>query len=62
MPEEHLNVLWHEHCVSLLKAAFPQTVLYLATQSPVILSQLNDGEAYRLFRDNNDIIRTQKYR
>lgn len=62
MPEDHLNVLWHEHCVSLLKAAFPQTVFYLATQSPVILSQLNDGEAYRLFRDNDDIIRTQKYR
>lgn len=62
MPEHHLNIPWHEHCVALLKATFPQTVFYLATQSPVILSQLNDGEAYRLLRDSDDIIRTQKYR
>lgn len=62
MPEHHLNILWHEHCVPLLKATFPQTVFYFATQSPVILSQLNDGEAYRLFRDSDDVIRTQKYR
>lgn len=62
MPEHHLNIPWHEHCVALLKATFPQTVFYLATQSPVILSQLNDGEAYRLLRDNDNIIRTQEYR
>lgn len=62
MPEHHLNIPWHEHCVALLKATFPQTVFYLATQSPVILSQLNDGEAYRLLRDSDNIIRTQKYR
>lgn len=62
MPEHHLNIPWHEHCVALLKATFPQTVFYLATQSPVILSQLNDGEAYRLLRDSDDIIRIQKYR
>ena len=61
MPERHLNILWHEHCIPLLQATFPQTVFYLTTQSPVILSQLNDGEAYRLFRDSGEIIRTQKY-
>lgn len=61
MPERHLDILWHEHCIPLLQATFPQTVFYLTTQSPVILSQLNDGEAYRLFRDSGEIIRTQKY-
>lgn len=61
MPERHLNIQWHEHCIPLLQATFPQTVFYLTTQSPVILSQLNDGEAYRLFRDSGGIIRTQKY-
>ncbi|WP_341265291.1 hypothetical protein WKC53_13215 [Morganella morganii] len=61
MPERHLNILWHEHCIPLLQATFPKTVFYLTTQSPVILSQLNDGEAYRLFRDSGEIIRTQKY-
>lgn len=61
MPERHLDILWHEHCIPLLQATFPQTVFYLITQSPVILSQLNDGEAYRLFRDSGGIIRTQKY-
>lgn len=61
MPEHHLDILWHEHCIPLLQATFPKTVFYLTTQSPVILSQLNDGEAYRLFRDSGEIIRTQKY-
>ncbi|EMQ4855098.1 hypothetical protein AAIB78_000222 [Morganella morganii] len=61
MPERHLDILWHEHCIPLLQATFPQTVFYLITQSPVILSQLNDGEAYRLFCDSEGIIRTQKY-
>ncbi len=61
MPERHLDILWHEHCIPLLQATFPKTVFYLITQSPVILSQLNDGEAYRLFRDSGGIIRTQKY-
>lgn len=61
MPERHLDILWHEHCIPLLQATFPKTVFYLTTQSPVILSQLNDGEAYRLFRDSGEIIRTQKY-
>lgn len=60
MLEEHLNAAWLEHCIPLLQAAFPHTVFYLTTQSQVVLSQLEDGEAYSLFRDTDNVVRSQK--
>ncbi len=60
MLEEHLNAAWLELCIPFLQAAFPQTIFYITTQSPVVLSQLEDGEAYCLFRDTDKVIRTKK--
>ncbi|WP_413482466.1 hypothetical protein [Morganella psychrotolerans] len=60
MLEEHLNTEWLERCMSLLQAVFPNTVFYLTTQSPVVLSQLEDDEAYCLFRDTDNVVRTKK--
>lgn len=49
--ESHLHVTWQAHIVSLLKRLFPHTTFYIATHSPIVLSQLQQGEAYVLKRD-----------
>ena len=40
-----------------MKKVFPNTIFYIATHSSVVLSQLEQGEAYRLVRnDDNTVI------
>jgi hypothetical protein len=37
----------------------PNTTFYVATHSPLVLSQLKDGEAYLLRRDNDGVVRSK---
>lgn len=51
--ESHLHVTWQAHIIPLLKRLFPHTTFYIATHSPIVLSQLQQGEAYLLQRNES---------
>lgn len=55
--ESHLHINWQTTIVGKLKRLFPKTVFVVATHSPLILSQLEEGEAYLLARDEDDLVR-----
>jgi predicted ATP-binding protein involved in virulence len=57
--ESHLHVEWQSKIVLLLKKIFPNTIFYIATHSPIVLSQLAHGEAYLLKKDEDGVVRTQ---
>lgn len=48
--ESHLHVSWQTSIVKRLKALFPNTIFIIATHSPLVLAQLEQGEAYLLQR------------
>ena len=48
--ESHLHSEWQSKIVMLLKDWFPKTTFFIATHSPIVLSQLQEGEAYLLER------------
>ena len=52
--ESHLHSEWQAKIISLLKRLFPNTTFYVATHSPLVLTQLQQGEAYVLERDPQD--------
>jgi predicted ATPase len=54
--ESHLHIKWQANIVSLLKKVFQNTVFYIATHSSVVLSQLEQGEGYRLVRNDNNAV------
>ncbi|WP_435978789.1 AAA family ATPase [Psychrobacter sp. DM4] len=56
--ESHLHVEWQTRIIPTLKELFPNTTFYIATHSPLVLSQLSEGEAYLLKRDNDNIVRS----
>ena len=58
--ESHLHLEWQVKIIPLLKKLFPNTVFFIATHSPLVLSQLEDGEAYELRRDEDEVVRTHK--
>ncbi|QQZ29214.1 ATP-binding protein [Thiothrix subterranea] len=58
--ESHLHLEWQVKIIPTLKKLFPNTTFFIATHSPLVLSQLEDGEAYELRRDADDIVRTYK--
>ena len=58
--ESHLHLEWQVKIIPLLKKLFPNTVFFIATHSPLVLSQLEDGEAYEQRRDADDGVRTHK--
>jgi predicted ATP-binding protein involved in virulence len=49
--ENHLHVSWQTNLIPLLQGLFPNTTFYVTTHSPLVLSQLKQGEAYLLKRD-----------
>jgi predicted ATP-binding protein involved in virulence len=51
---------WQVKIIPTLKKLFPNTTFFIATHSPLVLSQLEDGEAYELRRDEDDVVRTHK--
>jgi len=57
--ESHLHLSWQAKIIPLLKNLFPNTTFYITTHSSVVLSQLNEGEAYRLDREADGVVRTK---
>lgn len=49
--ESHLHVRWQTSIIPVLKRLLPQTTFYVATHSPLVLAQLEEGEAYLLARN-----------
>ena len=59
--ESHLHLEWQSKIVLLLKKMLPNTTFFIATHSPLVLTQLEDGEAYQLVRDPNDgVVRSDR--
>lgn len=58
--ESHLHLAWQAKIIPLLKELFPNTTFYITTHSSVVLSPLKDGEAYRLERDTDGVVRTKE--
>ncbi|PPU22613.1 hypothetical protein XarbCFBP7408_14330 [Xanthomonas arboricola pv. guizotiae] len=52
--ESHLHVSWQTIIVKKLKDLFPKSIFVIATHSPLVLTQLEQGEAYLLQRDEGD--------
>ncbi|WP_249027657.1 AAA family ATPase [Xanthomonas cucurbitae] len=52
--ESHLHVGWQVSIVRHLKTLFPNTQFFISTHSPLVLTQLEQGEAYLLERDAAD--------
>lgn len=57
--ESHMHLSWQAKIVPLLKQLFPNTTFYITTHSSIVLSQLKTGEAYRLQRDPDGVVRNQ---
>ena len=56
--ESHLHVEWQTRIIPTLKELFPNTTFYIATHSPLVLSQLDEGEAYLLKRGKDNVVRS----
>lgn len=56
--ESHLHVEWQTRIIPTLKKLFPKTTFYIATHSPLVLSQLDEGEAYLLKREEDGVVRS----
>lgn len=57
--ESHLHAKWQSGIIPLLKKLLPNTTFYIATHSPLVLAQLQEGEAYLLQRDKDGVVRSQ---
>jgi len=56
--ESHLHVEWQTKIIPTLKEIFSNTTFYIATHSPLVLSQLDEGEAYLLKREEDGVVRS----
>jgi predicted ATP-binding protein involved in virulence len=54
--ESHLHLSWQAKIIPLLKELFPNTTFYITTHSSIVLTQLEEGEAYKLNRENDGIV------
>ncbi len=58
--ESHLHTKWQATIIPTLKCLFPNTTFYITTHSAIILSKLQHGEAYELYRDKEDgVVKTE---
>ena len=57
--ESHLHLSWQVNIIPLLKKLFPNTIFIITTHSSVVLSQLKEGEAYKLYRDNDGVVKNE---
>lgn len=58
--ESHLHTKWQATIIPTLKRLFPNTTFYITTHSAIVLSQLQHGEAYELYRDKADgVVKTE---
>lgn len=58
--ESHLHAEWQSKIIPILKNRLPNTIFFIATHSPIVLSQLEQGEAYLLQRDRDGVVRTSE--
>ncbi|PAK91754.1 hypothetical protein B8X02_11595 [Stenotrophomonas rhizophila] len=56
--ESHLHVSWQTTVIHKLKELFPNSALVVATHSPLVLTQLRQGEAYLLEREPDGVVRS----
>jgi AAA15 family ATPase/GTPase len=56
--ESHLHSEWQAKIIPLLKSSFPNTTFFITTHSPIVLTQLSEGEAYQLRRDDDGVVRS----
>ncbi len=54
--ESHFHLSWQAKIIPLLKKLFPNTQFYITTHSSIVLTQLEEGEAYRLKRNADGIV------
>lgn len=54
--ESHLHNEWQVKIIPLLKKLFPNTTFLITTHSSLVISQLEQGEAYRLKRHEDDVV------
>ncbi|MDR2450857.1 MAG: AAA family ATPase [Candidatus Accumulibacter sp.] len=57
--DAHLHPSWQAQIIPCLKDLLPDTIFYIATHSPLVLTQLKDGEAYLLERGEDDVVRSR---
>lgn len=58
--ESHLHLSWQAKIIPLLKQLFPNTTFYITTHSSIVLTQLEEGEAYRLKRGDNGVVYSEQ--
>ena len=58
--ESHLHGSWQLKIMPLLKRLFPKTTFVVTTHSPLIISSLAEGEAYRLQREEDGTVHGSK--
>jgi len=56
--ESHLHLSWQAKIIPLLKRLFPKTTFYITTHSSIVLTQLDEGEAYKLNREDDGVVRS----
>ncbi len=56
--ESHLHPEWQSKIIPVLNKSLPNTTFFIATHSPIVLSQLEQGEAYLLNREDDGVVRT----
>lgn len=54
--ESHLHNDWQVKIIPLLKALFPNTTFFITTHSSLVISQLEQGEVYRLQRGEDGVV------
>ena len=57
--DAHLHPAWQAKIIACLKSSLPNTTFYIATHSPLVLSQLLNKEAYLIRRDEDGVVRSQ---
>ncbi len=53
--EAHLHPKWEQNIIPFLKKHFSKTTFYIATHSPLVISTTDEGEAYELVREGQNI-------
>lgn len=56
--ESHLHNQWQVNIIPLLKELFPNTIFFITTHSSLVISQLKQGEAYRMIRKEDGVVYT----
>lgn len=54
--ESHLHIEWQTKILPLLTRIFPNTYFVITTHSSLVLTQLVDGAAYQLVRENDVVV------